>query len=93
MVSTTPEDFASTKFDYVIIGGGAAGLVLAARLSEDKDVTVGVLEAGLDRSKNPLVMIPGLGIGLAGNPDLDWMFRTEPQVRSATVSLLYSFKH
>jgi choline dehydrogenase-like flavoprotein len=80
MASITPENFASTEFDYVIIGGGAAGLVLAGRLSEDKDVTVGVLEAGLDQSKNPLVMVPGLGLNLPGNPDLDWEFRTEPQV-------------
>lgn len=81
MTFITPEEFASTQFDYVIIGGGAAGLVLAGRLTEDDNVKVGVLEAGLDRSKNPLVMIPGLGLGLAGNSELDWEFRTEPQVR------------
>ena len=83
MPFATPEDFASTHFDYVIIGGGAAGLVLAGRLSEDADVLVGVLEAGSDQSKNPLVTIPGLGLTLAGNKDLDWDFTTTPQVRAS----------
>ena len=35
-----------TGFDYVIIGGGTAGLVLAGRLSEDPNISVAVLEAG-----------------------------------------------
>ena len=43
--------------DYVIIGGGSAGCVLAARLSEDQDVTVILLEAG-GEDTNPLIHIP-----------------------------------
>lgn len=48
-----------STFDYVIIGGGTAGLVVAARLSETEDVTVCVLEAGEDVTKRREVSVPG----------------------------------
>jgi choline dehydrogenase-like flavoprotein len=41
----TPSDFVSQTLDFVIIGGGTAGLALAARLFEDPDTAVGFLEA------------------------------------------------
>ena len=49
----------SGVFDYVVIGGGTAGLVIAARLSENPDVSVCVLEAGKDHSTNVDTIIPG----------------------------------
>lgn len=48
-----------TSFDYIVIGGGTAGLVVAARLSENPDVSVCVIEAGKDQSTNVDTMIPG----------------------------------
>ncbi len=42
-------EFTAQEFDYVIVGGGTAGLCVAARLSENPDVKVGVVEAGADR--------------------------------------------
>jgi choline dehydrogenase-like flavoprotein len=47
MSSTTLyQEMESKAFDYVIIGGGTAGLTLAARLTEDSHIEVAVLEAG-----------------------------------------------
>ena len=43
--------------DYVIVGGGSAGCVMAARLSEDKDVSVLLLEAG-PRDVDPYIHMP-----------------------------------
>ena len=65
------------EFDYVIVGAGAAGSVLATRLSEDAGVTVCVLEAGPPDS-NPWIHIPAGFIKTMANPDVTWQFRTEP---------------
>ncbi|KAF8758926.1 Alcohol oxidase [Rhizoctonia solani] len=46
MLYTNPADFVSRSYDYVVIGGGVVGLVIAARLSEDPNVHIAVLEAG-----------------------------------------------
>src|SRR4051812_1031603 len=64
-------------FDYVIIGSGAAGSVLANRLSADPNVTVCVLEAG-PPDRNPFIHIPAGFIKTLANPDVTWQFKTEP---------------
>src|SRR5437763_16570930 len=65
--------------DYVIVGAGSAGCVLAARLSEDPDVSVLLIEAGPPDTLDN-VHIP-LGIGSLAHSDVDWDFSTghEPQ--------------
>ncbi len=66
------------EFDYVIVGAGSAGCVLAARLSEDRRTTVCLLEAG-PADKSVLVHCPaGLAV-LAKNGAFNWAFRTVPQ--------------
>ncbi|KAF2728792.1 alcohol oxidase [Polyplosphaeria fusca] len=67
-------------FDYIIVGGGTAGLVLANRLSEDPNVAVAVVEAGGDSSSDPRVMTPGMYGALLGT-ELDFGFATVPQER------------
>jgi len=74
----TGEGFAKTPFDFLVVGGGTAGLAVAARLSERTDLTVGVLEAGLAASGDGAVEFPGLA-GRALGSDLDWKFETVPQ--------------
>ena len=64
--------------DYIIIGGGSAGCVLAARLSADPDCHVVLLEAG-GEDINPLIHIPAGYIKTMVNPAMNWMFETEPE--------------
>lgn len=63
------------QYDYVIIGGGSAGAVLASRLSEDEDRTVLLLEAGVDEV--PLSDLPW-SYSFLQHTYLDWAFKTEP---------------
>jgi choline dehydrogenase len=69
---------AGGEFDYVIVGAGTAGCVLAARLSEDPDVRVCVIEAG-PRDTHPFIQVPALVGAAIGRPNLNWRFMTEPQ--------------
>ncbi|KAF6795876.1 Versicolorin B synthase 2 [Colletotrichum musicola] len=74
-----------TPFDYVIVGGGTAGLVVANRLSEDADVRVLVVEAGGDRSADPLVLTPRLVAGIYGKDEYDWNF-TSPGLSNRRIN-------
>ncbi|KAJ4501807.1 hypothetical protein C8R41DRAFT_913089 [Lentinula lateritia] len=78
-LTTDAAGFAEQSYNYVIVGGGTAGLVLAARLTEMTNVTVGVIEAGFLRVGDPKVDTPAfIGQGLL-DPDYDWSFQTVPQ--------------
>ena len=67
------------QFDYVIVGGGIAGTVLASRLHEgDTSLSILVIEAGHDQSQHPLVRSP-LSAPLLKGSDIDWNYTTVPQ--------------
>ena len=63
--------------DYLVIGGGSAGCVVANRLSERRDQTVLLLEAG-GPDRSPWIHIPVGYFRTMHNPAFDWCYRTEP---------------
>ncbi len=67
----------SETFDYVIVGAGTAGCVLANRLSADPSIRVLLLEAG-GRDINPWIHVPVGYFKTMHNPKTDWCYKTEP---------------
>lgn len=65
-------------YDYVVIGGGTAGSVIASRLTEDPDVTVAVIEGGPSDIDRPEVLTLRRWLGLLGG-ELDYDYPTTPQ--------------
>lgn len=75
--------------DYVIVGGGSAGIVLAARLSEIPDNRVVLIEAGGEATAWQ-VQIPVGYAAMMGNPRYDWAYRHDPDASIGGRSLIWS---
>ena len=65
-------------FDYIIIGAGSAGCVLANRLTASGELRVLLIEAG-GRDINPFIHMPAGISKLVGNPRINWDYYTEPE--------------
>jgi len=80
---------ANASYDYVIVGGGTAGLALATRLAEDTSLTVAVIEAGgfYEEDNGNISVVPGLSLAYTSPttlltyafPSVDWAIETTPQ--------------
>jgi len=75
-------------FDYVIVGGGSAGCVLAARLSEDPAARVCLIEAG-GKDSNPLIHMP-VGFAKMTTGPLTWGLTTAPQKHANNREIPYA---
>ena len=91
--------FFNASFDYIIVGGGTAGLTLATRLAQNASFTVAVIEAGgfSEFDNGNLTAIPadsGYWVGTAPterNPLIDWELYTETMPVSRNIILHVSF--
>jgi len=76
------------EFDYIIVGAGTAGCVLANRLTRKPDVHVLLIEAG-GKDDYLWIHIPVGYLHCIGNPRTDWLFKTEPDPGLAGRALIY----
>lgn len=75
------------EFDYIIVGAGIGGLVVATRLTEDENCSVLLVEAGQDRRSDARISIPGMMATMYGDPTYDWDYMSEPQVCNSRTPL------
>lgn len=79
---------ASSTYDYIIVGGGLSGCVLASRLREYKPGSrILLIEAGQDTRSRTDILRPDI-LNLGG--ELDWMYPTEPQASLGGRSIVYN---
>lgn len=77
------------EFDFVIVGAGSAGSVLAHRLTENRKYTVCLLEAGPSDYRSPYIHFPAGFFKLLDNPAVNWVYHTDPEKRTKDRRILY----
>ncbi|KAF5358752.1 hypothetical protein D9758_008594 [Tetrapyrgos nigripes] len=75
---TDPNDLPTKEYDFIVVGAGTAGNVIAARLSEDPTKSVLVIEAGVDDTNVLPIHVPFLAFNNYGS-GVDWNYTTVPQ--------------
>ncbi|KAJ7586273.1 aryl-alcohol-oxidase from pleurotus Eryingii [Mycena floridula] len=80
VIFTSVEELPHQRYDFVVIGGGTAGNVIANRLSENPDFSVLVLEAGVSNQDALLSEVPAFCGRATPNTMYDWNYTTSPQV-------------
>lgn len=82
LAATASPACATDSYDYVIVGAGTAGNVLANRLSQNPKLSVAVIDPGADQRGNPNVTNPIAWINNLGSPT-DWAYQTTPQANAS----------
>jgi choline dehydrogenase-like flavoprotein len=67
------EEFLKHDYDFIVVGGGTASLVVAAHLTENPSVQAGVLEGGPAHIGDPMIMTLGAYVKVIGNPEYDYV--------------------
>ncbi|EGX89036.1 choline dehydrogenase, putative [Cordyceps militaris CM01] len=84
----SPDAFVKQPFDYIVIGGGTAGIAVACRLAERKHLQIGLIEAGRSIGNDENVNVPAIyGRSISG--EIDWCHQTIPQAGLGGRKLLW----
>ncbi|KIK75711.1 GMC oxidoreductase [Paxillus rubicundulus Ve08.2h10] len=84
---SSANEFLANTYDYLVIGGGTAGLTVATRLAEDPGFNVGVIEAGYLHIPDSNISVPFFANNAVFHPEYDWMLSAVPQTSTGNRSI------